>query len=144
MKHLLCDIAGQVSMCWEPRPTGVFDAVGVMKIVEANIDKFPKHLEVHDHQTCVPILAIPITQNAMTRAVGYRDLAIIMYCLQSAVVESEPFRWASEWHRNVHKYIIDHWKELTDGQVIDFRVVRGETNVPCESDYDHSVPFGLG
>lgn len=144
MKHLLCDIAGQVSMCWEPKPTGVFDATGVMKIVEANVHKFPKHLEIRDHQTCMPVLTIPITNNVMTRSVGYTDGMIIMYCLETGATESQLFRWASEWHRKVHQYIVDHWKELTDGQVIDFRVVRGETDVPCESQYHHSVPFGLG
>lgn len=138
MNSPLFEALGMASMCWNPTPTGVFDADKAAEIGKALEHKLPKHLEVRDSCTCCPLLAIPIVDNLMTKRAGFgAERRILVYKLQTDEFASQPHIWLSNpWMHSVHQYILEHWTEIRDGGLIDMRVIRGEETIPVTSEYN--------
>lgn len=59
---------------------------------------------------------------------------VIMTHLGNLRTDYQPEQWGSNTLSVAHRYIIDNWHELRNGQVIDCRVIRGEATEPAPSD----------
>jgi len=46
----------------------------------------------------------------------------------------DPFEWGDRTFRTAHQHVIDHWDELTSGQVVDVEYILGETKEPKRSE----------
>lgn len=101
-----------------------------------------KYLEVRDSCTCMPVLAVPIEINRMTRSVGFVSGQFILVTkLVNTQTHHSPEYWPDEWHRSVHRAILDNWEILKDGDVLDMRVVRGEAQKAVPSQFLDSSEF---
>lgn len=120
---------GTASMCWSPRPTGVFEAVRANEVCEAVLKELPyKYLEIRDTNTCVPVYAFRIEPLSMIRAIGYGDATFIaLMTFTGEECATSPGVWSQDWYVKVHQAVIDSWDTLKSGDVLDMRVVRGET-----------------
>lgn len=101
-----------------------------------------KIIEVRDHATYIPALAVLIRGNRNSRAgimlwgAGYGDVPfVILHHLQTGETRSDPNQWNNKRTMPaIHRFLIEHWDEVPDGGLIDVRVVLGETDTPCESE----------
>ena len=94
-----------------------------------------KFFELRDEATCIPIFAIRLSRfdGPIARRAGYGAAAVILSDLcggRRANVDA--YDWGDRTFRTAHMYIEKHWAELTDGQVVDVRVILGETKTPAE------------
>ena len=55
---------------------------------------------------------------------------------------ADPYFWGDRTMASAHVYITEHFHGMRDGDVVDVRFIRGETEVPCKSDrvYAWEVP----
>ena len=101
-----------------------------------------KVLEVRDSGTFIPMLAIDINpdiddedngrpQRYLMRRCGYAcngEPNIMLTDLYNGMATSDPYAWrGSHTYANAHNYIIEHWNELIDGDVIDVEFILGES-----------------
>lgn len=116
-----------------------------------------KALEVRDRGTFIALLAVDMNprgipsesssepralietaaaaqdaQRWLLRRVGYpcdgRPNVMITYLGGGRVADNDPYGWDSERTFPVaHAYIIEHWTEIEDGDVIDVEFILGET-----------------
>lgn len=113
-----------------------------------------KVFEVRDHATNISVLAtcgMPLGYDArqMTRErdilsfAGYDRLLIIVTRLTDLETQRDPNDWRSpRTMPAAHAYIEQHWDTLQSGALIDVRVVLGESDAPCASDFEEE-PHGL-
>jgi hypothetical protein len=100
-----------------------------------------KCLEIRDRNTFIPVICIrPVPDNEAQRYLlrrdGYRgthdETCIIMIDAQCRGVAYDPYDWTKD--RRIkgvsHNYIIEHWSELSDGDVVDVQFILGETDKP--------------
>ena len=91
-----------------------------------------KVLEVRDEATCIPALAIqmvadgPIEDRYLWRT-GYprgdSQPAIVLMHLSTQESHVDPYEWTGgRTMKAAHVWIIDHWDEISGGDVIDVRV----------------------
>ena len=107
-----------------------------------------KVLEVRDHGTCILALAIrmesdncPIREWFIHYRSGYpRDGSSIMLMrLADGKATNDPYEWPAVTRDNrtmpvAHHWIIDHWDQLADGDVVDTAFILNETDVPKRSE----------
>jgi len=113
-----------------------------------------KALEVRDDGTFIAVLAVDMNPNHdprlspdssskqrwLLRRCGYRcDMSpnVIITRLDGAgQATNDPYAWAgcARTMPAAHHYIIDHWNELRDGDVIDVQFILGETSTPRQSE----------
>lgn len=103
-----------------------------------------KVLEIRDEGTFIPALAVDINpgsqeQRYLMRRVGYpcdgRPNVILMHLsADGSPAWNDPFGWSGRTYPTAHRYIIDHWHELADGDVIDVSFILGETAAPKRSE----------
>jgi len=102
-----------------------------------------KMLEIRDRGTFLPCMAIrPVAENEAQRWLLQRDGygadegegCVILLRSQCCGAEYDPFRWISRTMQQAHWYIINHWKELSDGDVVDVEFILGETKERKESE----------
>jgi hypothetical protein len=48
--------------------------------------------------------------------------------------EYDPYEWASRTWTPAHIYIMENWSKLSTGDLIDSRVILGESAAPCVSE----------
>ena len=102
-----------------------------------------KTLEVRDDMTHIPVLAISmLAENAIQayyvheRCGHPRDgRSIVLMRLYDLKATNDPYEWPSitgdqRTLPNAHNWIIDHFSELKDGDVVDVSYILGETGVP--------------
>lgn len=111
-----------------------------------------KALEVRDRATFIPVLAVDMNPAAgdndyyhqqlyLLRRAGYacdgRPM-IVLTCLRAKndPANYDPYGWETQARTisEAHKYIIEHWAELRDGDVIDVEYILGETTAPKVSE----------
>ena len=119
---------GAASMCWSPRPTGVFDAERAIEVAEAVLEEVPyKYLEVYDTKIYIAVYAFRIEPLPMLRPLGFRDNSFIaMMTLTGEECATSPGVWSDRWYSSVHQTIIDRWDTLKSGDVLDMRSIREE------------------
>ena len=108
--------------------------------------RIPKHLELRDSMTCIPVVCMLVQDNPMTRSAGYEpsNPHVIVCKIQTGEAHMNSYNWMDKWMQTAHLYIVNTWLELMDTDVIDFQYIRGETNEPCKSQYDPEVPVSVG
>lgn len=111
-----------------------------------------KCLEIRDVGTFIPVICIrPVAENDaqcyLLRRDGYRadagEYCVIYINAQCRGVAYDCYDWPANprTHRTAHKYIRDHWHELTDGDVIDLQFILGETTAPKASERLEQLPW---
>lgn len=117
-----------------------------------------KLLEIRDCGTCILALAIQMmalpastTEKQVTPdsieywflhyRSGYPEdgSSIMLMCLADGRATNDPYAWGSlgmgaRTMPNAHNWIIEHWNELQDGDVVDVQFIRGETTVAKKSE----------
>ena len=115
-----------------------------------------KALEIRDTATFIPALAVDMSPDDpypaelaeslraytarlyLLRRCGYacdgRPNVLLMRLDGSGMATNDPYEWGGRTWPNAHRYIIEHWNELRDGDVIDVRFILGETPEPCTSE----------
>ena len=103
-----------------------------------------KALEVRDEGTCIGVLAMEMLSIPGTPLeywlgrYGYpkdAPFSIMLMMLSDGKATNDPYEWGAlrmglRTLPNAHNWIIDHWDEIADGDVIDVQVILGERTVP--------------
>jgi len=108
-----------------------------------------KLLEIRDSGTCILALAIQmmslrpdgVTHWFLHYRSGYPadGSSIMLMRLSDGKATNDPHSWPSlgmgrRTMGNAHNWIINHWAELSDGDVVDVQVILGETTTPKVSE----------
>ncbi|MGH6791816.1 MAG: hypothetical protein ACRECF_03665 [Methyloceanibacter sp.] len=105
-----------------------------------------RFIEIRDECTCIPALAVqmvaadPAEDRFLWRCGYPRDQhtcppSVILIKLSSAEAQSDPYHWShGRTLQAAHMWIIDHFDALKDGDVVDVRVILGETATPAEAE----------
>lgn len=102
-----------------------------------------KALEIRDEGTFISALAVDINpvndeQRYLMRRCGYQcDGApnVILTRLDgNGKATNDPYSWGGRTYPIAHGYIIKHWDELRDGDVVDVSFILGETPAPKVSE----------
>lgn len=103
-----------------------------------------KCLELRDCGTFIAVICIrPVPDNGaqrwLVRRDGYRgddtEHCIIMIDAQCRGVAYDPYDWKdARTKRTAHLFIMEHWHELKDGDVVDVQFILGETSTPKRSE----------
>lgn len=116
-----------------------------------------KTLELRDRHTFIPVLGVDINpdsqeQRYLMRRLGYPCDGVPNVILTRLEGEGQATNDPHAWNDArtfpvAHNWIIDHWNELKDGDVVDVEFILGETLRPkiseqFEDDSDES--FGEG
>jgi hypothetical protein len=99
-----------------------------------------KILEIRDEATFFPMLCINLAkadnenQRYLMRRVGYPldgepNVAVCHLRCGYDPITNDPYQQIGRTYTVAHNYIIEHWDELKDGDVIDVEFILGETNV---------------
>jgi hypothetical protein len=108
-----------------------------------------KFLEIRDHGTFIPMMAIALQANSsgkiapglpgpqetyLLRRAGYApDERYIWLSGLSGGVErgtSDPYEWGTRTRKVAHDYIIQNWDTIEPGQVIDVEFILGHRDKP--------------
>ena len=106
-----------------------------------------KLLEIRDEGTCILALAIQmagagsIAHWFLHQRCGYPEdgSSIMLMCLYDGLSTNDPYEWPARGMGmrtmgTAHNWIIDHFAELLDGDVVDVQVILGETTAPKVSE----------
>ncbi len=106
-----------------------------------------KILEIRDSGTHIPVLAMRmLAENDVQHyyvhgRCGYpKDgSGIVVMHLDNQKATVDPYDWPSmgfgtRTMRNAHRFIYENFDKLNDGDVVDVRVILGETSEPVASD----------
>lgn len=107
-----------------------------------------KALEIRDEGTFIAALAVDMNpedhdsdkhgQRYLLRRCGYacdaRPNIILTRLDGGGNATNDPYAWGGRTWPVAHKYIIEHWTELRDGDVIDVEFILGETKAPKVSE----------
>ena len=102
-----------------------------------------KALEIRDEATFIPALAVDINpdndeQRYLMRRCGYpcdgRPNVILTALGGYGKATNDPHEWGVRTYPVAHNYIIEHWDELHDGDVVDVSFILGETDKPKVSE----------
>ena len=95
-----------------------------------------KILEIRDSATFIPILAVDMNsdnniQRYYLRHEGYPcdyepNILITHLSANGGPSSNDPYTWNGRTYPVAHKYIIDHWHDLIDGDVIDVEWILNE------------------
>lgn len=102
-----------------------------------------KALEIRDEGTFIPMLAVDMNpteeaQRYLLRRCGYacdgRPNVILTRLSGDGEASNDPYQWGGRTFPVAHNYIIEHWDELRDGDVVDVSFILGETSAPKRSE----------
>jgi len=103
-----------------------------------------KALEIRDEGTFIPALAVDMNPDNdahyyLLRRCGYpcdgRPNVILTRLSGDGRATNDPYSWGGcrTW-ANAHNWIIEHWHELKDGDVVDVSFILGESKEPRVSE----------
>jgi len=104
-----------------------------------------KLLEIRDEATM--IIALCVDMNPDTEF-QYKALwrygypcdespnILITHSSGGKVAENDPYSWGDRTMTVAHNYIIEHWNELNEGDVVDVSFILGETKQPKVSEIE--------
>ena len=102
-----------------------------------------KALEIRDEGTFIAALAVNMEavngeQRYLLRRCGYaldgRPNVIVTRLDGNGKATNDPYAWGGRTWPVAHLYIIEHWDELADGDVVDVSFILGETTAPKVSE----------
>lgn len=101
-----------------------------------------KMIEIRDSGTCIPALAMQMasedaTEHRFFHRCGYPadGTSIMLMRLMDGKATNDPYEWSAlglglRTMQKAHDYIIRNFADLKAGQVVDVRVLLGETQTP--------------
>lgn len=106
-----------------------------------------KILEIRDEGTFFPMLCINLgkagneAQRYLMHRVGYPldgdpNVAVCHLRCGNDKITNDPWQQGDRTYHYAHKYILDRWNELVDGDVIDVQFILGETATKKTSERD--------
>ena len=112
-----------------------------------------KLFEIRDSATFIPVMATTMdahenqAQSWLLRRAGFVDVSdpSIRYILLCRFFGGrgecycDPHSWSGRTMVTAHEYIIRHWNQLEDGDVIDVEFILGETRVRKSSEKLSSI-----
>lgn len=114
-----------------------------------------KLLEIRDHGTFVPALAIRVEHESaidllnrdatvgairanqlIARGGFFKASGIYLMRLSDARAQCDPYEWGGNdrTHKAVHLYLEQNWPFVHDGDLLDARVILGEQAMPAETE----------
>jgi len=110
-----------------------------------------KVLELRDEGTFIALLCVDMNpdlsltagvneaQRYLLRRCGYPcnlhpNIAITHLSADGHKCSNDPYYWGGRTYPVAHNYIIEHWHELSDGDVVDVQFILGETKAPKVSE----------
>lgn len=110
-----------------------------------------KLIELRDRATFMPMMAVKLESAEdreiyLLRRAGYdRDQVlegstqepyIIFIKLDGVEAQYDPYQWATRARTvpEAHRYLIEHWSEVSSGDVIDVEFLLGEKPAPVQSE----------
>lgn len=95
-----------------------------------------KLIELRDSATFIPCLAIRVSgeDGYLARRAGYGEPCVLFGRLQGGRFAYDPYEWKDRTFKTAHNYIIEHFDDLKDGQVVDVEHILGETKSPKRSE----------
>ena len=107
-------------------------------------------LEIRDEGTFIPVVAIDMNpdvelndasraQRYFLRRCGYPcdgrpNVAISHLGADGRPMWNDPYAWGGRTYPVAHKFIIENWEKLRDGDVVDVQFILGETTAPKTSE----------
>ncbi len=95
-----------------------------------------KALELRDAATFIPALAVDMnpadeSQRYLLRRCGYpcdgRPNILLTRLSGEGEASNDPYSWGGRTFPVAHNWIIEHWDQLEDGDVVDVSFILGET-----------------
>lgn len=96
-----------------------------------------KVLEIRDKATFIPCVAIDMNPTSSAQVFllkrcgypcdGVPNIAISHLDANGTPLWNDPYAWGGRTYPVAHNYIINHWNELKDGDVVDVEFILGET-----------------
>ena len=110
-----------------------------------------KVLEIRDEGTFFPMLCINMgwceneAQHRLLHGVGYPldgrpNIAVCHARCSYDRITNDPFQHDGRTYPVAHHYIIDHWDELNDGDVVDVQFILGETTTKKKPQHLEQFP----
>jgi hypothetical protein len=106
-----------------------------------------KLLELRDDGTFIPLLCVDMNpdvymhqaQRYLLRRCGYPcdgrpNIAITHLAADGHKCSNDPYHWGGRTYPVAHNFIIEHWDELKDGDVVDVEYILGESPAPKVSE----------
>jgi GH43 family beta-xylosidase len=104
-----------------------------------------KLFEVRDRGTLIPVIAIRLgagneSERYLLARVGYgttkeeQEDYVLYAGLEYFNMQGDPYKQTNRTRHVSHKYIREHWDELSSGDVIDVEFILGETTEKKESE----------
>lgn len=97
-----------------------------------------KTIEIRDRMTFIPAVAVRITGSREDRLMwraGYDDRGqVALIYLTKGTMHLEPFGWRDRTMFTAHKYLIENWDRIQNGEVVDVEFILEETLDPKESE----------
>ena len=104
-----------------------------------------KLLEIRDEGTMIVALCVDMNpdtdfQRKALRRYGYacdgRPNILITNTTVCWLASDDPYSWGGRTMPVAHNYIIEHWNELNEGDVVDVSFILGETQQPKASEIE--------
>src|SRR5271166_410485 len=99
-----------------------------------------KALELRDAATFIPVLCVDMNpvneaQRYLLRRCGYPcagrpNILMTHLAADGTAAWNDPYAWGGRTFPVAYAYIIEHWDELQDGDVVDVNFILGETTEP--------------
>ena len=103
-----------------------------------------KILEIRDEGTFIPVLCVDMNtdiaeQHYYLHRCGYPldwrpNIAMTNLNMDGGPAWNDPYAWGGRTYPVAHHYIIEHWDELKDGDVVDVSFILGESKAPKVSE----------
>jgi len=103
-----------------------------------------KALELRDEGTFIPLIAVDMNpdneeQRYLLRRCGYPcngkpNVVVTRMSADGLPSSNDPYHWQDRTFAVGHQWIIEHWAELSDGDVVDVQFILGETRKPKVSE----------
>lgn len=102
-----------------------------------------KLLEIRDEATLIIAFCVDMNpdnefQRKALRRYGYpcdgRPNILITHATGGQRADNDPYAWGGRTYPVAHKYIIQNWETLNEGDVVDVSFILGETQAPKVSE----------
>ncbi len=99
-----------------------------------------KAIEIRDRNTFIPAIAIRMApaneeQRYLLARVGFRTAQIVLMRLNDQEAHSDPYEWRdARTMPNAHVWLLEHFDDVKDGDVLDVEFILGEARAPKVSE----------
>lgn len=98
-----------------------------------------KVFEVRDSATLLPVLAVKMEghtekEKKIVGRGGFASYHILVTDLENKETNHDPFAWDNSTMKTIHQYLIQHFDEVENTDVIDAEFIRGESQQPKSSE----------